>query len=90
MYFDSILDYSVEALLLTLIISAPPVIAATAIGLLISILQALTQIQDQTIPFAGKLLGIGICTYLLIEWNGQQMYQYTESIFETLHTSKTR
>ena len=44
------------ALLVVLIASIPPILVATAVGLVVALLQALTQIQDQTLPYALKLV----------------------------------
>lgn len=49
---------SKEALFLTLILTAPPVLAAMVVGLVISILQATTQIQEQTLTFVPKLVTV--------------------------------
>lgn len=51
-----------QAMLLVLTSSLPPIIVATAVGLAIALFQALTQIQDQTLPFAVKI----IATFLVI------------------------
>ena len=57
--FKSILfEYSYEALLLILIISAPPIILASIVGIMVAIFQAATQIQEQTFAFAIKLVVI--------------------------------
>jgi hypothetical protein len=52
-----ILDITAKALILVLILSMPPIIAATLMGLLVSLLQALTQIQEQTLSFRGEAGG---------------------------------
>ena len=56
MSHDSILSKVNESLMIILIVSSPVLIAAVAIGLLVGLLQALTQIQDQTLPQAVKLV----------------------------------
>lgn len=48
-----------HAMILVLQLSLPVIIAATAVGLIIGLIQALTQIQDQTLPHAVKLLAVG-------------------------------
>ncbi len=55
---EYILKIGKEALYLTLIVSAPAVLAALLIGLAISILQATTQIQEQSLTFVPKLVGV--------------------------------
>ncbi|MFV0386010.1 type III secretion system export apparatus subunit SctS [Paracoccus sp. (in: a-proteobacteria)] len=48
-----------HALILVFQLSMPVIIAATAVGLTIGLIQALTQIQDQTLPHAVKLIAVG-------------------------------
>ncbi|EBH8768144.1 EscS/YscS/HrcS family type III secretion system export apparatus protein [Salmonella enterica] len=59
-----------KALYLMLCLSAWPVAVATIIGLLVGICQTVTQLQEQTLPFGLKLLGICICFFLLSGWYG--------------------
>ena len=53
-----LLDYARTCLVLVLRLSLIPIIVATVIGILVSLLQALTQIQEQTLGFAVKLIAI--------------------------------
>lgn len=66
--------------MLTLLLSMPPIIAASAVGLLISLIQALTQIQEQTLPFAFKLVAVIICILLTSRWMGIEIYNYSLAI----------
>ena len=63
-----------EAILLTLLLSAPLVGAAAIVGLLLGLLQALTQLQDQTTAFAVKLL-------VLMPWLGAMAFGFAERAF---------
>lgn len=76
-----ILDYAQKCLILILQLSLVPIIVATVIGLLVSLLQALTQIQEQTLGFAVKLIAISITIMLSASWMGAQLLQYTQDIF---------
>ena len=55
---DYFIGISKQALFLSLIITAPPVLVALIVGLIISILQATTQIQEQTLTFVPKLVAV--------------------------------
>ncbi|SUC25230.1 type III secretion system protein SpaQ [Providencia rustigianii] len=55
---DSIVYVSNKAMLLIVILSAIPVIVATVVGLLVGLLQTVTQLQEQTLPFGIKLLAV--------------------------------
>ena len=71
-----------KALYLTLWLSLPPIVAAAAIGLVFSMLQALTQIQEQTLSFAVKLVAVCVTLVLTARWMGGELYNYTLYIFE--------
>lgn len=79
-----ILDYTVKAAMLILLLSMPPIIVATGVGLLVSLLQALTQIQEQTLSFAVKLIAVAVTLLLSINWLGGELYNYTINILEAI------
>jgi type III secretion protein S len=60
-----------KTLYLILILVAWPIIVATVVGLLIGLLQTVTQLQEQTLPFGFKLLSVGLVLFLLSGWYGQ-------------------
>ncbi|MFO1450218.1 MAG: type III secretion system export apparatus subunit SctS [Opitutaceae bacterium] len=78
-----ILDITAKALVLVLILSMPPIIAATLMGLLVSLLQALTQVQEQTLSFAIKLVVVTAVLLLTMPWVGAELLRFTEYIFDT-------
>ena len=77
-----ILDYAQRCLILILQLSLIPICVATVIGILVSLLQALTQIQEQTLGFAVKLIAISITIMAASSWIGGELLLYTRSIFE--------
>ncbi len=76
-----LLDYSQTCLILILRLSLIPIIVATVIGIIVSLLQALTQIQEQTLGFAVKLITISITLLAASSWMGGQLLLYTQDIF---------
>ena len=80
----AILEYTVQAVSIMLLLSLLPIIIATLVGLLVSLLQALTQIQEQTLSFAVKLIVVAITLLLSMNWMGAELYNYTLSIFEQI------
>jgi flagellar biosynthetic protein FliQ len=56
-----------------LMVAAPIVVTALAIGTIVSLLQTLTSIQEQTLSFVPKLLGCGLCLWLMAPWILQQL-----------------
>ncbi len=76
-----ILDYAQMCLLLVLRLSLIPITVATVIGLIVSLLQALTQIQEQTLGFAVKLIAISLTLLVCASWMGSTLLLYTQDIF---------
>ena len=76
-----LLDYALTCLLLVLRLSLIPIIVATVIGVIVSLLQALTQIQEQTLGFAVKLIAISVTLLACSSWLGGQLLLYTQDIF---------
>ena len=76
-----ILDYAQMCLLIVLRLSLIPIIVATVVGLLVSLLQALTQIQEQTLGFAVKLIAISLTLLVCASWLGSTLLLYTQDIF---------
>lgn len=73
----------IRAMLLTLWLSMPPIIVASLVGILFSLIQALTQIQEQTLSFGVKLIAVGVTLYLTARWVGGEIFNYARSIFDT-------
>lgn len=80
----NILNLTAEALMLTLVLSMPPIIAAAGIGLLISLMQALTQIQEQTLPFAFKLVAVVISIFLTSRWVGIEVFNFAMAVMSQI------
>lgn len=75
-----------QTLFLTLILTGPPVIAAMLIGLTISILQATTQIQEQTLTFVPKLFTVVAVLALGGPWMLAQLIAFTTAVYESMAT----
>lgn len=80
-----IFQYSYEALLLILIISGPPILFASIIGLFVAIFQAATQIQEQTLAFAVKLVAVMATIILMGSWLGGLIFQFANQIFTNFY-----
>jgi type III secretion protein S len=72
-----------QALLLTLWLSLPPIVVASVVGTLFALVQALTQIQEQTLSFAVKLIAVGLTIFLTARWVGGEIFNYTVMLFDT-------
>lgn len=71
-----------QGMLLVVVLSAPPLIVAVVVGVLTSLIQALMQIQDQTLPFGIKLVAVGITLALTGRWIGVELIQLTHLTFD--------
>jgi type III secretion protein S len=70
-----------QGMLLVVILSAPPLIVAVLVGVVTSLLQALLQIQDQTLPFGVKLVAVGITLAMTGRWIGVELIQFINLAF---------
>ncbi|MCP8939529.1 type III secretion system export apparatus subunit SctS [Alsobacter sp. SYSU M60028] len=76
------LQYLSESMMLVMILSMPPIIVASAVGLIVGLLQALTQIQEQTLPFAIKLIAVGATIAAMAGFFGSEMVTFTTKLFD--------
>lgn len=81
MMIDHAVDLGREAILLTLIVGAPVMGMAIIVGLTISILQAVTQIQDQTIALIPKIVAMLLMLLYVLPWIMSQMVEYVTGIY---------
>ncbi len=81
---DILIQIAREGLLLVLVVSAPPVLASMVIGLAISVLQATTQIQEQTLTFVPKIVGVVLSLVVAGPWIGAQLIRFTRVVFESI------
>lgn len=76
-----IISHASRALVLILVLSLPPIIVAAVVGTLVALIQALTQIQEQTISFAIKLVAIIVATFVTMGWMGTELLGYASQAF---------
>ena len=77
-----VLQFVEEALWLVLLLSAPPIAAASVAGLLVAFLQAATQMQEQTFAFAIKFLVIVLTLFITAALIGGTLFDFAERLFE--------
>lgn len=78
---DFIVQIAREGLVLVLLTSLPPLIASMGTGLIISVLQATTQIQEQTLTFVPKLVAVFAALAITGPWIGEQLVRFTHTLF---------
>ena len=81
MYSSEIFQLSYQALILILLLSAPPILISTLLGLFVAIFQAATQIQEQTLSFMIKLVSVILTLLVMGGWLGGQIMSYASNIF---------
>ena len=83
---SALLELTNRMLVLVLLLSLPAVAASVVIGLVVGILQAVTQIQDQSISYGLKLISVAAVIALTAAWSGSELFQYARQIFEAIPT----
>ena len=69
-----------EAALLMVLVSAPPVLASLLVGVVMSVLQATTQIQESTISVVPKILASTLALSVAAPWIGAQLARFTAQV----------
>jgi type III secretion protein S len=80
---DSLLLFN-QGLWLIILLSAPPLIVATVLGVIVSIFQALTQIQEQSLPYVVKLVSVAVVLALTGRWIGTELMSLTIRCFDLI------
>ena len=75
-----------EGLLLVILVSAPPLLASLAVGFFVSILQAATQIHEQTLVFVPKLVAVTLVLIAMGPLLGAQLLRFTQALLLTIPT----
>ncbi len=81
MYSTEIYQLSYQSLILILLLSGPPILISTLLGLMVAIFQAATQIQEQTLSFMVKLFAVMLTLLFMGGWLSAQIMQFTGNIF---------
>ena len=76
-----------QGMLLVVVLTAPPLIVAVIVGVLTSLIQALMQIQDQTLPFGIKLVAVGVTLVVTGRWIGLELVQLINLTFDMIARS---
>ena len=77
-----VIDLSRDAILTALMIAAPMLIIALGVGLVVSVIQSVTQIQEQTLSFVPKLIMVGGAFIVGLPWLLQILIKYTTSLIQ--------
>jgi flagellar biosynthetic protein FliQ len=81
---ETIIRIAREGLLLVLIISAGPMLTSMLVGFLVSVFQATTQIQEQTLSYVPKLVAVFLALAILGPWMLAQAIRFAKAILESI------
>ncbi|MGN1146351.1 MAG: flagellar biosynthesis protein FliQ [Acetatifactor sp.] len=81
MTVDAVVDIANRALYLIIKVSLPVLLISLVIGLIISIFQTVTSIQEQTLTFVPKIIGVFLGLMLLGGWMMQNMVEFTNELW---------
>lgn len=84
MNMQVVLDLGSQALQLILLLSAPILAAGLIVGLLVSILQAVTSIQEATLAFVPKIVVVFVALIIFLPWMIKTMLSFTTSLLINL------
>ncbi|MBK07072.1 MAG: flagellar biosynthetic protein FliQ [Deltaproteobacteria bacterium] len=83
---EYVIQVTNQGFLLVMIASGPPIIISMMVGLMISIFQATTQIQEQTLTFVPKIVAVFGSLMVFGGWIGAILIRYTELLLTTFPT----
>lgn len=81
MPFDQAIQLVRETLTLMLLLAAPILLVALVVGLVISVIQAATQLQEQTLSFVPKILGMGAVAIITAPWLFMKIMDFSARMF---------
>jgi flagellar biosynthetic protein FliQ len=83
---ETVMTIAQRALEVTLMLAAPMLLVALLIGLLIGVFQAATQINEMTLSFIPKLLGMATALVIAGPWMLKELVNYTRTLIESIPT----
>ena len=86
MTIDDVLFLGRDAMLVTLLVSAPMLISGLVVGLLISVFQSVTQIQEITLTFVPKILVVFGAFVLFLPWMSDTLLGFVVPLLQNVHT----
>jgi flagellar biosynthetic protein FliQ len=75
-----------QAVLLSLMVAAPLLATALIVGIVVSLVQAVTQLQEQTLTFIPKLLALALVFTLTLPWTLTKLVEYLAGVLRSLPT----
>jgi flagellar biosynthetic protein FliQ len=83
---DTVISLATQAMTLAVEVAGPVLLAGLVIGLLVSIFQAVTSIQEQTLTFIPKIIAVAVIIVVLGPWMLRQVVDYTDNLYQSIPT----
>ena len=83
---DEVISLSLEAMVLAMKIGMPLLLVGLVLGLVVSVFQAVTQIQEQTLAFIPKVIGLAVVLVIGGPWMLDQVVTYTQELYSSIPT----
>jgi flagellar biosynthesis protein FliQ len=81
---DTVVSLATQAMTLSLEIAGPILLLGLVIGLLVSIFQAVTSIQEQSLSFIPKIVGVAVLIVVLGPWMLDQLVNYAQQLYSSI------
>ncbi len=81
---DDVVTLGQQAMLITLMVAAPMLLAGMVVGLIISIFQSVTQIQEITLTFVPKIMAVMLAFVLSLPWISDMLLLYVRDLFMSI------
>lgn len=86
MTVDLVVGLAAEAVKVTLLLAAPMLVVGLAVGLIVSIFQAVTQVQEMTLTFVPKIVAVMLAAIVAFPWMINLVVTYTIELFQAIPT----
>lgn len=83
---EYVTGFFIEAIKMAVVLSAPILLAGLVVGILVSVIQAATSINEMTMTFIPKMLAVAIALLIFFPWMLQVMVEYTQNLLNSLPT----
>jgi flagellar biosynthetic protein FliQ len=81
---DTVINLATKAMTLAIEVAGPMLLVGLVIGLVVSIFQAVTSIQEQSMTFIPKIIGLGVIIVVLGPWMLDQLVNYAQNLYMSI------
>ncbi len=83
---SNIIDIAIQTLLITAKLASPILVVTLVVGFGISLVQSVTQVQEMTLTFVPKLIGVGVVVMVSGNWMMAEILSFTRQLFDLIPT----